>query len=782
MKPNRNRPIGAILATGAISALLGTPGAIQAQEAAAETAPAAPAEAPVVQTFDTLEAMTVIGGSDDVFTLPGSGYYVDTEEIQEGSYLNVNRILAKVPGVYVREEDGFGLFPNISIRGGDGTRSEKVTIMEDGILTAPAPYASPSAYYSPNAARMSGIEILKGSSQVRYGPHTTGGVVNYLSTPIPESLKAFQRTTYGSDNTVLTQSYIGDTIELAAGGRVGYLAELWWSRSDGFRTIDGAPGLPASDKTGFDLIEPMFKIFYEPDSAMPMRFEAKYGYTQLDSNETYVGLTEHDLIHAPFSRYAGTYLDNIATEHHRSYLKWLAQPTDNLNIEIAGYYNTFERDWYKIRKAGGADLHKILANPARYSDAFDNLRLLGNGDLDIRANARSYEAIGTHFIGDLSLETGDLTHDFNFGVRYHEDYIRLFQRDDKIVVGSGAPFVVRGRDGSGGNRWEKAEATSLWIEDNIGIGRLSVKPGIRYEHVQMHYTDYKSDPTDSITGSGSGDTSIVAPGVGLNYELSDAQTIFAGIYKGVSAPSPGSHLKDGVEWEESWGYELGARHRGDNGFYGELAGFFSDYENLTGTAAGLGLNAQNATNAGQAEVYGVELLASYDINQGGAIAVPLFASATYTQGTLDSALDSGGGEDILAGGRPGAYLPYIPEWKFAVGSGLQADKWGIDLLATYVSDIHGTARNVASPIDSSREGMIDGGFTVDLSAHYQVSEKLKLIGGIHNLLDETLTTSRIPEGPRSGAPRSFYIGFEMLWEPSFNGDLGDKSPIEVTTK
>ena len=95
-----------------------------------------------------LDKVMIIGNPANIEDMPGSAQVVTTEEIRQQNYDDVNRVLRKVPGVYVREEDGFGLFPNISLRGVDTTRNAKVTVMEDGVLMAPASYSAPAAYLS----------------------------------------------------------------------------------------------------------------------------------------------------------------------------------------------------------------------------------------------------------------------------------------------------------------------------------------------------------------------------------------------------------------------------------------------------------------------------------------------------------------------------------------------------------------------------------------------------------------------------------------------------------
>ena len=293
----------------------------------------------VAQDEEAAEALdpSLVIGDGDVFDLPGSGYVIDTEELRQYNHYNVNRILDRIPGVYYREEDGYGNFPNISIRGAEGTRSDNVTIMEDGILTAPAAYSAPSAYYSPNPARMGGIEILKGSSQIAHGPHTTGGVINYLSTQFPTDHSLYLKSTYGSNNAFDFHGYWSDTSE-GDFGKVGLLTELYYRQTDGFRTIDAGNGYAGSDNTGFDLMEPMVKLYWEPNSDTYQRWEFKYGYSEFDADETYAGLAEADLKANPYRRYAGTFLDHMATEHTRTYLKYLVEATDDLTLQVAAYY------------------------------------------------------------------------------------------------------------------------------------------------------------------------------------------------------------------------------------------------------------------------------------------------------------------------------------------------------------------------------------------------------------------------------------------------------------
>ncbi|MEY8262698.1 MAG: TonB-dependent receptor plug domain-containing protein, partial [Bermanella sp.] len=104
-----------------------------------------------------LQQVYITGGQDEISTLPGSATLIDQVSLEQFEYTDIHRILNEVPGINILEEDGYGLRPNIGMRGSSAERSKKITIMEDGVLSGPAPYSAPAAYYFPNVSRMSAV-------------------------------------------------------------------------------------------------------------------------------------------------------------------------------------------------------------------------------------------------------------------------------------------------------------------------------------------------------------------------------------------------------------------------------------------------------------------------------------------------------------------------------------------------------------------------------------------------------------------------------------------------
>ena len=90
------------------------------------------------ETTDYLSPFNVIGRRRCT-GFEGTGSVLETTDLNAFFHTDVNDILKEVPGVYLRGEEGYGLFPNISLRGVDSHRSAKVTILEDGIPSSPSP-------------------------------------------------------------------------------------------------------------------------------------------------------------------------------------------------------------------------------------------------------------------------------------------------------------------------------------------------------------------------------------------------------------------------------------------------------------------------------------------------------------------------------------------------------------------------------------------------------------------------------------------------------------------
>ena len=748
----------ALLLAGCIAGFSSPLTAQETPEPSSETA--AP---PAGKTVTDLAPYTVTGSKDRAFSLPGSAHYLDEGDIDNLNYQNLNQVLRQIPGVYVREEDGYGNFPNISLRGVDGARSAKVTLMEDGILTAPAPYSAPAAYYSPSVGRMVGLEVLKGSSQVRYGPETTGGVLNYISTPIPgDDFAAYGRAAVGRFEDYQGHFWAGGNFAGPAGGVIGVLGEVYHRQTEGFDTLDSTAGFDAGDaNTGFDRTSYQLKLSYTPDWEKPNRFEFGIGYTDFDANESYLGLSTEDFRADPFRRYAASRNDNIDTMATRMNLRHRIDLSEDWQLATTGYYQRFHRNWFKLNDLVDpkSSLSEALFNG---TEAYRVLTGQAPGQLRYRANNRTYKLYGIQSDLAGTFETGELVHEVRTGVRLHHDYEDRFQNQDTYTQDATGAFVSvdRGAPGSQANRRSSTDAFAAYVEDRITRGDWSLIPGLRLESMNYKVQRRNRGTTERA------DLTVLSPGIGIENRLTDQWMAFGGYYRGFSAPGPSGAVA-GVEEETSDSFELGLRYKNDRGFRAEAVGFVTLFNDLL-VAESIGSGTSEDENVGEALSRGVEFLVGADPARlaDQPFRTPLTFAFTYTDATLEGDASSADPESIFAGGRDGNRLPYIPEWQFNLTGGIEWERFRGYASLTWVDDVFASANNSSAQVNpvtgtpDARFGKVDSFTTLDLSLYFQLREGLDLFVYGQNVLDEEYLVSRLPHGPRPGAPATYGVGIE----------------------
>jgi Fe(3+) dicitrate transport protein len=377
------------------------------------------------------EEITIIGNTERARMMPGSAHFISDDELEVFNYADIQQILRKVPGVNLQLEDGYGLRPNIGIRGVQTERSSRIMLLEDGVPIAPAPYAASSAYYFPTAGRMYSMEVLKGPAAITEGPNTIGGAINMISTPIPEQAEGKVIAEIGEDSTTRVHAVFGSTNSSG----FGYLLETHQWKSDGFQQIDGDNG-----NTGLDIKDYTVKLSYAPIDS-PHAFELKYQYADQESNQSYLGITDEDFKADPYRRYSISQNDLMLTEHNQLILRHEFSISEDVNITTTAYNNDHARSWYKLDKLAGVGPEKIIADinkgASKYSDAELQAILLGGdsaaGDVAIKDNNRDYYSRGISVKFDWAVESDDVVHDIELGIRYHEDEEDRLQRTDKYT-------------------------------------------------------------------------------------------------------------------------------------------------------------------------------------------------------------------------------------------------------------------------------------------------------------------------------------------------------------
>ena len=285
-----------------------------------------------------IDSITVVADRTIAQRMAGSADFLNASDLNEFKYGDINRLLRRLPGINIQEEDGFGLRPNIGLRATGLDRSGKITLMEDSVLIAPVPYAAPAAYYFPYLARISAVEVVKGPGAIKYGPYTVGGAINLFSTPIPEETSVKAEALYGTDSFFQAHAHGGGRFDTSDALEAGVSGEIRRWQSDGFKQLDGM------GDTRFNIDDYVGKIelVSRQIDGITQSLQFKVQVSDELSHETYLGLTNDDFAATPFRRYRGSQLDQMDAEHHSYHATYRADFRSGLSATIVAYRNEFE--------------------------------------------------------------------------------------------------------------------------------------------------------------------------------------------------------------------------------------------------------------------------------------------------------------------------------------------------------------------------------------------------------------------------------------------------------
>jgi Fe(3+) dicitrate transport protein len=717
----------------------------------------------------SIEEMTVLGDPRSIDNLAGAARVLGPEEIERFAHTDIHELMREVPGVYFQTEDGLGLRPNIGIRGTGTERSGRITLLEDGVLIAPAPYAASSAYYFPAMARMHSVEVLKGPAAVRQGPYTVGGAVNLISTPIPDSRSVQVRAEAGSHGTRLGHLSYGDRTEHA-----GWLLETLQSESDGFKDIDRSGG-----DTGYEIEDYLakFRLNTSADADWYQELTLKLQYSEETSDQSYLGLTDADFAADAERMYGLSALDEMNTEHQQRTLSWKLRTPNDTEILVTAYDHDFERAWFKtegidLDGAASADAQSRTSwlnvvdavnrnrsltaedgtpfGPAALQAILDGTADTAANSIQVRNNAREYYSRGVQGRARFELDTGDWNHAFEIGARWHEDEEDRLQRNSGYSQ-QGGELVLddRGTLGNAGNRIQEAEARAFWIVDTITRGDWTFTPGLRHEDIDLARTRYLDVPTRTAADfrdQRENEVSVWLPGMGVHYRVNPQLGVFAGAHKGFSTPTNDPDTDE----EESINYELGLRFA-DGPLFAELIGFYNDYDNLLGVctnSSGGDCNPGEVFEGDAITVLGLEARLEHRLELADGWSMPVALAWTWTDSEFDTDIADPGFFGDAEAGDP---LPYLPDHQGSVSVGLARDNLNLWLRGNYQDE------TCVQP-SCGRFLETDSSLTFDLSGSWQWRPGVEFYAVAQNLTDEEDILGRQPYGARPGKPQALKAG------------------------
>ncbi|WP_416053339.1 TonB-dependent receptor family protein [Cupriavidus basilensis] len=692
--------------------------------------PAAPASQGAFSAESTLNSVTVVGNwlespnEAKVLEHPGARTIVDRETMVESGASNVRDVLRRVPGVQVQDSNGTGgsdISLNVGVRGLASRLSPRSTILLDGVPLAVAPYGQPQLSMAPvSLGNLEAVDVVRGAGSVRYGPQNVGGIINFVTRPIPKTFAASASVesdiySHGGGVKTIPGAFIGGTNEQGLGGALLYSGV----HGNGYRASNDHVNIDDLMLKGAYRITPADALtgslhYYDATAGMPG------------------GLTSAQYAAGPFQSVRP--FDNFSGRRKDITLKY-AHNDNNRKFEVLTYYTESFRGSNIESESGNQrrlvsyprNYHTFAVEP-RYSQLF-------------RGENVSHEiGVGYRFLREASDEQASRT---------------AFYRPGTGFDAPNAPSTLY-QSRTGGTT-----ANAVYIDDTINVGNWTITPGLRYEMIRSYVTDNLTKLRNDVKSE------EPLPSLTVMYHVTDQWKLFAnaGVSFGPLQYFQIAQTTNGLTPEKAKTYEIGTHFDSVNGWGGELTLFNIDFDDELQLRGGTSGSPDAWTNLGATTHRGVESSLRYDFAKLTPTLAGLSAYATYTFTDATYSQGNFAGRD----------LPFYSRHVATLGMRYLRNRWmlNVDAFAQSKERSPGdpAAANAQYQTAESANGAlgdIPGYALMNLRLGYdfgKAAQNLKIAVGVKNLFDRRYFTRSTDNnaGKYVGMPRTFYFQASLAY-------------------
>lgn len=595
---------------------------------------------------------------------------------------------------------------------GQTMRGRNVLVLIDGVSqTGSRDVARQLNSISPNM--IDHIEVVSGATSI-YGSGATGGIINIITKRADKSKPVSFQTKLGITSA---DNFRGDSLAY----QVGQTASFNNDKMDGFLGVDYTSRGSQFDGNGDRISLSPWQGSTMDTNTIDVNGRLNFNLTDQQSlsfGAQYYN-DEQDTEYGPDY----SYLKNGTTPSYKAIKGWSLdkQPFTKRYAVNSQYQN---QDF----------LGQILNIEAYYRNEKSRFVPYGysKDGIELKQSQSNVDYAGIRSTLQSDMQIADRNLKLTYGLDY--DWEKDHQWADYYTPSNnGLVYTPTGeKQGSGPDT--EIQNIGTFIQGDIALtDRFNIQAGVRYQYVQADTESYLTarNPV-TLMAADSTDSDKFLFNLGVVYELTDAQQVYANFSQGYSYPDVQRVLRDvaaytlttsGIAPITVNSYELGWRANQDQGLSWGLTGFYNTSDKV------VQFNSDRSVNVVDTDqrVYGAEANFSYPFMQN----YKLGGTLGYTRGQYKDAANQWHELNAFAVSPMKGTL--FAEWNNDEGYGVRAQMQAIKGTDKAYKDDQ--TLKAAGLTDSNSAADIKGYTTMDVLAHFPIA-KGRVDLGVYNVWDK----------------------------------------------